>query len=156
MKNLIIYYSLSGNTKKAADIIQSVTNGTLAQIRTIKPYIGNYKDIVVSAQNEVRNRIMPPIYVPEINLDDYETIFLGTPVWWYSISPALNTFLHTYPLSGKSVFPFITGDGWWGHTMQIINKLCPGAHKGIEIQFDGSELITNQYEIIKWAKNAIQ
>ena len=79
---------------------------------------------------------------------------LGTPVWWYTFAPAMNSFLHSADLSEKSVYPFATNGGWIGHTFKDFENACKGAsvHAGLNVRFNEEKQITSDDEIQKWAK----
>lgn len=84
MKALIVYYSLGGNTKKIADLIKEKLNINSLEIKLVTPYSGSYDDIVEKGQNEVNSGYMPKIKQLPANLSDYDTIILGSPVWWHT------------------------------------------------------------------------
>ena len=102
MKTLVVYYSLGGNTRKIANLIQSKINADIAEIKLEQDYKGSYDEIVELGQEEVNSGYMPKIKQLTANLDDYETIILGTPVWWYTFAPAMKSFLNTYNLANKT------------------------------------------------------
>ena len=88
------------------------------------------------------------------NLNDYDEIIIGTPVWWYTIAPVIRTFFTQNDLSNKTIKPFATNAGWLGHTFQEIQKLCPNSKvdKGMNIVFESysDNLVTSPDEIEKW------
>lgn len=155
MKTLILYYSYTGNTKSIADMIQSKIGGDTERIDTVVPYSGDYNSVVDQGHKEVNQGYMPEIKPLSVNLDDYDTIVLGMPVWWYTFAPAMKTFLTNNSLSGKTIYPFATNGGWIGHTFEDIKSLCTDANvkKGINIEFDTDRLRTSASEIENWIKN---
>lgn len=152
MKTLILYYSYGGNTKRIAEMIQKKIGGDLAEIETAKPYTGDYNSVVDQGQKEVNCGYMPEIKPLKANVQDYDRIILGSPVWWYTFAPAMKTFLNTYNLSGKTVFPFATNGGWIGHTFRDFKEACKSAdvRKGLDVKFDGATLRTSKEEIETW------
>ena len=71
-------------------------------------------------------------YEPELkpvgaDIAGYDVIAVGTPTWWYTMAPAVRTFLHQNDLRGKTVVPFMTNGGWPGHVIKDMKALCPGA-----------------------------
>lgn len=126
-KNIfIIYYSWSGNTGNIAKLIQQKTGGDLFEIKTVEPYPQNYNACVEQAKKEVHSGFMPELEVIPENPDDYDTVFIGTPVWWHTMVPPVLTLLSNIELSGKTVIPFCThGGGGEAHSMTDIAKLCP-------------------------------
>ena len=157
MKTLIIYYSQArGNTKRIAEMIHSKVESDIADIETFKPYEGSYEQIVEQGQREVENGIMPAIRPLSVNIADYGCIILGTPTWWYTMAPAVRTFLDVYDLSGKEVVLFQTHGGWAGHTIKDMKMLIKGnVVSEYAIQFDstgGDELVTDIAEIEEWIR----
>lgn len=92
---------------------------------------------------------MPEIEPLGVNLEEYDTIILGTPVWWYTFAPAVKTFLEQNDFSGKKIYTFATNGGWIGNTFKDVEKVCTGASvKGeINIRFDEDKLRTPKNEI---------
>ena len=114
MRSLILYYTYHGNTQRIAERIHAAIGGDIARIDTIEPYTGDYDDVVAQGEREVKHGYLPPLKPMDIDLDRYDTIVLGTPVWWYTCSPAMRAFLTAHDLSGKTVYPFATNGGWLG------------------------------------------
>ena len=154
MKAIVIYYSLGGNTRRVAQQIQRATGADLAEIKTVSPYTGSYNDIVDQGHREVNSGFLPELEPLDVGLDGYDTVILGTPVWWYTFAPAMSSFLHQYDLSGKRVFPFATNGGWLGHTLRDFAKACPGAEvaQGLNVRFNGSRQLTAERDILNWAQ----
>lgn len=152
MKTLIVYYSYTQNTKGIAQRIQRKLGCAMAEIRTATPYAGDYDAVVEQGQREVDAGFCPPIQPLDVDLGGYDRIVLGTPVWWYTMAPAVLTFLTENDLAGKTVVPFMTNGGWLGHTRKDIARLCRGAdvEQGIDIKFDGNKLATAERELSRW------
>lgn len=155
MKAIVIYYSYSGNTHRIAKEIGQVLGAELAEIRTVQPYTGSYDDVVDQGQREVNSGFLPAIQPLNIDLSQYDTIILGSPVWWYTFAPAMNSFLRSAGLSGKTVYPFATNGGWLGHTMKDFAKACRGAKvkTGLNVRFNEERLLTSEEDIRKWVKS---
>lgn len=157
-KALIVYYSVSnGNTKRIAEQLQKETGADIARIETAKPYTGTYDEIVAQGQEEVNAGFMPEIKPLSVNPEDYDVIAIGTPTWWYTMAPAVLTFLKSHDWTGKTVISFQTHGGWLGHVQKDMKKACPGAdfRGDMAVQFDstgGAKLITETAEIQAWAK----
>lgn len=152
MKPLIIYYSYRGNTKSIVDMIQKKIAADVLRIETVVPYGSNYNQVVNQGQDEVNRGYCPKIKPVDVNLDQYDTIILGTPVWWYTFAPAMHTFLKSQNWKGKTVYPFATNGGWIGHTFEDFQSACQGADvkRGMNIRFDEATLRTSKKEIEKW------
>ena len=154
MKTLILYYSYGGNTKDIAEKIQKGIGGDLVRIDTAVPYTGSYNQVVDQGQREVDSGFCPELKPVKVDLDAYDTVVLGTPVWWYTFAPAMHTFLKQADLEGKTIYPFATNGGWLGHTMKDFEKLCKGAKvkEGLDVRFDGAKQRTSDAEIQRWIK----
>lgn len=111
MKTLIVYYSYTGNTKKIAEKIHKEIGGDIAEIKTVVPYKESYNSVVEQGKKEVNQGYMPEIEPLGVNLEEYDTIILGTPVWWYTFAPAVKTFLEQNDFSGKKIYTFATNGG---------------------------------------------
>ena len=156
---LIVYYSWSnGNTERIAKLLQKEIGGDIVRIDTITPYEGSYDDVVNQGQEEVQRRYEPEIKPLGVNISDYDVIAVGTPTWWYTMAPAVRTFLHTESFADKTVVPFMTNGGWPGNVIKDMKTACKGADIKceMEIQFDstgGSRLETPMEDITKWIQN---
>jgi flavodoxin len=156
MKTLVIYYSIScGNTKKIAEQIAAKLGADIARIETVVPYSGSYDDIVEQGQKEVESGYMPEIKPLGANIADYDRLIIGTPTWWYTMAPAVLTFLKNNDFTGKTVVPFQTHGGWKGHALADMGKVCKGAkiENGKDIRFDstgGDKQITPVANVQKW------
>ncbi|AZV56413.1 flavodoxin [Clostridium sp. AWRP] len=151
-KKLILYYSYTNNTKKIAEKIQKATNADICEIETVKPYTGDYNSVVDQGKREVDRGFKPEIKPLPVNLEDYDTIIIGTPVWWYTYAPAVATFLFEYDLSGKTIIPFVTNGGWIGHTLKDIKKVCKNAAvtNVIDIRFNTDKMVMPESNLEKW------
>lgn len=156
---LTVYYSWSnGNTERIAKMLQKEIGGDIVRIDTITPYEGSYDDVVNQGQEEVQRGYEPEIKPLGVNISDYDVIAVGTPTWWYTMAPAVLTFLHTESFADKTVIPFMTNAGWPGNVIKDMKTACKGADIKCEmqIQFDstgGSRLETPMEDITKWIQN---
>ena len=129
MKAIVLYYSYGGNTRKIAAKIQKALTCDAAEIKPQTPYVGNYNAVVEQGQREINSGYMPKLQPLDMDLSRYDTIILGTPVWWYTFAPAMKTFLHNTDFNGKEVYLFATNGGWLGHTFQDFKsserRKCP-------------------------------
>lgn len=154
MKKLVVFYSYTGHTKMIAENIQQKLNCDILEIKPVKPYSTDYQTVVDEEQNNSSVGKTPDIQKIDKNLNDYDEIIIGTPVWWYTIAPVIRTFLTQNDLSNKTIKPFATNAGWIGHTFQEIQKLCTNSKvdKGMDIVFESysDNLVTSPDEIEKW------
>lgn len=126
-KTIIIYFSYTGNTRKIANYIKEKLNCDILELKPKVPYSTNYDEVVEEEQNLEGSNHTPEIKEININLNNYEQIILGTPVWWYRESPVIRTFLKNNDLSNKTIVPFATNAGWLGQTFDAIKKECPNS-----------------------------
>ncbi|MDT8718792.1 NAD(P)H-dependent oxidoreductase [Clostridium sp. 19966] len=151
-KKLIMYYSYTNNTKKIAEQLQKATGADICEIETAKPYTGDYNSVVDQGKKEIDHGFKPEIKPLSVNLAAYDTIIIGTPVWWYTYAPAVATFLSEYDLSGKTVIPFVTNGGWIGHTIKDMEEACKNSivTNAIDIRFDTDKMVMPESKLKKW------
>lgn len=144
-KTLVIYYSRSGNTKQIADYIGEKTGGDVIRLETVRTYPSNYDEMLDTAKEEQRNGGRPELKNKDINIADYDTIFLGYPIWWGEIATPVYTFLDEYDLSGKKIAPFVTsGSSGLSGTPSDIKREEPNAEVLDAISITSSTL--NNYK----------
>ena len=155
-KMLVVYYSWSnGNTKKIAEQLANKTGADIARIETAEPYRGSHEEVVKQGKREVEAGFTPQINPLSVNLADYDVLAIGTPTWWYTMAPAVLTFLTVNDFTGKTVIPFMTNGGWPGHVIKDMKDKCKGAafaHE-MQIQFDSmgkDHLETSEDVITEW------
>lgn len=110
-KILTAYFSKTGTTREAAEKIQSVVGGDLFEITVAVPYPSSYQSTVDQARRELDQNARPALSSRVENMNDYDIIFVGYPIWWHTTPMAVNTFLESYDLSGKIIIPFCTSGG---------------------------------------------
>ncbi|MCD8378222.1 MAG: hypothetical protein LUB59_05490 [Candidatus Gastranaerophilales bacterium] len=126
-KILIAYYSYSGNTKAVSETIQTVTGGDLFEIKTKADYPKDYNTVVEQARIEKQNDVRPEL-INNGDVSNYDIIFVGTPVWWYTMAPPVKTFLANNNFYDKIIVPFCThGGGGASSTYADMKKLAPNA-----------------------------
>ena len=130
-------YIEKGNTQIVAEIIAALTGGDLYHITTVEPYPDDYASMLTRAQEELDADARPELAGELPNLDDYDVIMIGYPIWHAATPRPVLTFLERYDLSGKKLVPFNTheGSGQSG-TVSEIEAHAPNAEmlEGIAIQ----------------------
>lgn len=127
-KILIAYFSYSNNTRLTAEMLQTKVGGDLFAIEPAEPYTTDYRALSAQAQEDVRNGYRPALKNKVTNIADYDVIFLGSPVWWYTIAPPVATFLSEHDLTNKTVVPFSTHAGYGaGRSFSDVAKAAPAA-----------------------------
>lgn len=158
-KMLIVYYSWSnGNTKRIAEQLRRETGADIIRIETKVPYSGSYDEVVEQGKREADSGFQPELQSLNVDLSKYDVIAVGTPTWWYTMAPAMLTFLKNNDFSGKTVIPFMTNGGWPGHVIKDMAAACRNADIAVptEIQFDsqgGDRLETPQSKIDAWIQS---
>lgn len=128
---LIAYFSKTGSTEAAAREIQAVAGGDLFEIMVADAYPSGYQDTVDRARRELDSNARPALTGAVENMSDYDVILLGYPIWWHTAPMAVDTFLESYDLSGKTILPFCTSGGSGiGESMSDIRRLSTGATVG--------------------------
>lgn len=154
MKKIVIYFTYTGNTKMIANKISKILNCDILEIKPKVPYVKDYNKVVEDEHNSERSNYLPEIENINIDLNDYNEIIIGTPVWWYRPAPVIRTFLNKFDLSGKKVIPFATNAGWLGKTFKEIKELCPNSEvcNEMNIVFESynSNLVTKEEDINTW------
>ncbi len=155
MKTLVSYFSYSGDTKRAAEAIANAIGADIHRIVPQTPYSGNYNNCVTVAQEEKRKNARPAIKdnLTQEQLDGYDKIFIGYPIWWYDGPMIIYTFVESLDFKGKTIIPFaLSGGSGISGSDRNIRKICPSATVK-----DGTML--NRYgdaQIAKWAEEQVK
>ncbi len=152
-KNLVVYYSHSGNTKKIAEIIHNKVGGDIIEIEAKEAYSKDYNTVVEQAKKEITSGYMPELKIDIEDIISYNNIFIGSPNWWNTVASPIRTFLSQHDFSDKAVIPFCThGGGGKGKVFSDIAKECSNStvKKGFEIYCDGGNKAEKM--IIDWLK----
>ncbi len=130
-KYLIVYYSQSGNTKSAAELIQHVVDADLCEIEAQDPYPTNYKELLKRVREEMDKNVDVAYKPVSIDVSSYDVIFVGTPNWGGKVALPLATFLKQQDLTGKTILPFLSHGGVGKQDIEDdLKELCPGAKVG--------------------------
>ncbi len=161
-KSLVIYFSRKdenyavgyldkGNTEVIAEYIHEITNASLFQVERKKPYAKDYQTCTEEALEELNRNDRPELVHVLNNLDNYEVIYIGQPVWWGYPPMPMYTQLEKLNWQGKIVMPFTTHEGsGLGHCVSAIEKICVGAEikEGLAIQ--GSSVKYSKNKVEEW------
>lgn len=162
---LIIYLTRTNNTKAIAELIQKHLGGDMMALELENPYPEDYATIVRQVARENETGYLPPLRT-RINLDQYDTVFLGFPTWGMQLPPPIKSFLHKYELAGKTIIPFNTNAGYGvGSGFQQIRQLCPNStimqglslkggieRDGIYLVITGEKRRETELEVISWLR----
>lgn len=170
MKNLVIYYSRSGenyvngsitninkgNTEYIAEFIKNNFDADLFKAETVKPYSKSYMDCIREAQKELDNDERPELTNYLEDISKYDNIFIAGPCWWGTYPMALFSAIDKLDFTGKKVFPIMTHEGsGMGHSEVDLKKHIKGAEfvKGLPIH--GADASSSEQKVIDWIKKNI-
>lgn len=153
-RKLVAYFSASGVTAKVAEKLSEAIGADLYAIEPEVPYTKadlDWMDKKSRSTIEMNNPASrPAIAGKRDNMNDYDTVFVGFPIWWYVAPTIINTFLESYDLIGKTIIPFATSGGSdMGKTNEKLLPSCKGAKlldgKVFKVSVSGADLA-------KWAE----
>ena len=136
-KKLVAYFSASGVTAKVADMLADAVGADIYEIRPEVPYTKadlNWMDKKSRSTIEMNDKASrPAIADKDAKIDQYDTIFVGFPIWWYRAPSIINTFLESYDFSGKKIILFATsGSSGFGKTAEELKVSVPDSCDIIE------------------------
>jgi len=127
-KTLIVYLSRTNNTRTIAEIIHRNVGGTLVALELEKPYPEDYRATVEQVVGENETGYLPLLKTKIDSIQNYDLVFVGFPTWGMKLPPPMKSFLKQYDLSGKTVVPFNTNDGYgMGSSFDTVKELCPNS-----------------------------
>ena len=131
-KILVAYFSAGGETARLAKTVAEVTGGELFEIQPTQRYTSadlDWRDKHSRSTVEMNDAKSRPAIASRVeSMEQYDTVFVGFPIWWYQAPRIIETFLESYDLTGKRVIPFATSGGSdMGKTAEILRKSCAGA-----------------------------
>lgn len=132
-KSLVAYFSATGTTMEAASKLAKAAHADLHEIVPAVPYTPadlNWRDKKSRSTLEMEDKSSRPAIANKVeNMDQYDTVFVGYPIWWYIAPTIINTFLEQYDLTGKTIVPFFTSGGSGaGETMRYLRPSAPRAN----------------------------
>jgi flavodoxin len=155
---LVAYFSRSGNTRVVAGLIHRALNTDLFEIRPASAYPDDYLETVEQARQERDRGYEPALAAKVSNMPDYDTVYLGFPIWGETAPPIIRSFLKAHDVSGKAVIPFVTHGGYGlGNSQSVLASHAPNARlqRGFSMQADQERRTMNT--VNDWLKeiNAI-
>ena len=142
-----------GNTKLVADEIQKVTGGDEFEIVADKNYDLPYNDLINVAKEETEKGEKPSFKGEIKNIDDYDTVFIGGPIWWGTYPRVMFTFFGKYDLNGKTIIPFSTHEGsGLGSVVEDLKTIYPNATFKEAFSIYGTETRKDLSKVDKWLK----
>ena len=165
MKSLIVYFSRTdenymedgirniekGNTEIVAETIQKLTGADLFKVETVNEYPYDYYKCCDVAKEELENNERPNVKRKLDNIDDYDVIYIGGPVWWSHYPMAIFTALEGLDFTGKKIKSFTTHEGSGvGSVMEDIRKICKNAVIEDALAIRGSDAKSCEDKIKNW------
>lgn len=131
-KTLVAYFSATGTTKKLAERLAKVASADLHEIKPETAYTSADLDWMNKdsrSSKEMRDKSFRPEVISMVNnIEQYDTIYVAFPIWWYVAPTIINTFLEKYNLEGKTIIPVATSGGSnIGNTNRELSASCKGA-----------------------------
>jgi len=153
-KILVSYFSASGTTKKLAERIASAINGDLFEIEPKEKYTDadlNWMDKNSRSSIEMNQNVQPDILNKVSNLNDYDTVCLGFPIWWYKEPTIIDRFLNENDMTGKKIYVFVTsGSSSIDSTYKSLLNNYPNLNFVSGKRFTGSE---SEEDYKSWLNN---
>ena len=143
-KPLVLYFSVYGTAKTTAEEIAHQTGADIIEIEPTVPYDSDrnhYNALARLAKREHDEDIRPEIK-NHLPVDEYDTVFIGYPMWWYTFPMIIYTLFEQYEFSGKTVIPFNTHMGSGdGGTYKTVKELCPNSKvlPGLPVEMSDAE-----------------
>lgn len=156
-KKIVVYFSASGVTAKIAELLADTIGADIFAIEPEIPYTKadlDWMDKESRSTVEMNNPLSrPAIAGKRDNMNEYNTIYIGFPIWWYVAPTIINTFLESYNMAGKTIIPFATSGGsGMGKTNERLLPSCSGA-KLLEGRVFSSRVSAS--ELIEWVNGFI-
>lgn len=140
-----------GTTEYMATLIQQQVGGDLYSIEVTEPYSQDFNEVIDQNHAEMAEDILPELVGEPLDISQYDTIYIGYPVWATTTPGAIHTFLNQYDLSGKTVIPFCTHNGYGkGNSETVIANLCPQSKVLGGAAINSSNILSSQETVIQW------
>ncbi len=155
-KKLVAYFSASGVTAKLAKTLSNAVGADLFEIKPEQPYTEadlNWNNPKSRSSIEMKEKkdFRPAVADKIGNIEQYDVIYVGFPIWWYVAPTIINTFLEQYDLTGKTVIPFATSGGsGMGNTNRELKVSCKGAILKEGKRFNAN---TSENTLKEWAES---
>jgi flavodoxin len=142
-----------GNTAVVANKIHQLIGGDLFEIETKKPYPEDVKETADVAKREGVEKARPELKSTVENLESYDVIYLGFPMWWYTLPMCVFTFVESYNFSGKTIRPFCTHEGGGASSSESdLRAACPKAKILPILEVRGSTVDSAEAAITNWVR----
>lgn len=144
---------VTGNTGVMAHMIAEASGGELFAIQTVEPYPDSYDATIDVGQSEKNDGIRPELSAHIENLDQYDTVFVGFPNWWYGMPMVMYSFFDEYDFSGKTIIPFCTSGGSaFSDAVSEITSMEPEATVLEGLHIGGSSVTGAKDRVNEWVE----
>ena len=126
MKCLVLYYSFSGNTRLIAETVAKELNADLEELKPVKPLNASGAGYVMWGLRQLVSQNKPPLLPLKHNPDEFDLIVIGTPVWSYTVTPPIRTFLEEHHFTNKKIALFCCHGGNYGKTLDDMRNALNG------------------------------
>lgn len=141
----------TGNTGVVANIINEKVGGDIYPILVADKYPADYDETVSRGRDEQNRNYRPQLVNHIENFNDYDTVFIGFPNWWYDMPMAMYSFFEEYDFSGKTIIPFVTSGGsGFSNTVSTIKSLEPNATVLEGISISGRRVMGAEENVTEW------
>jgi flavodoxin len=148
---VVIDGEVLGNTQYMAYVIQKTTGADIFRIEPVTPYPTHHRTLVDLAKDEKNANIRPAIAAQIEKFAQYDTVFIGYPIWWSDMPMILYTFFEEYDLSGKTIVPFSThGGSRFAKTPRTIQQLEPEAKMLDGLSISRHHIQNAAQQIVGW------
>lgn len=150
-KKLVIYFSLTGNTRRVAQRTADLLGVETFEIVPTVPYPTEYDIVVKQAKDEQDRDFRPEIVSLCDQLAEAEVVFLGSPCWWGTVAMPVMTFLERSDFTGKIIVPFMThGGSKFGRTLADLDKFCPKATRLEGLTVFADDVSRSDSQVQRW------
>ncbi len=168
MKAMVLYYSKAGqnysggnivnltkgNTEVVAEYIRDITGANLFKVEPVNDYPNDYYECTDVAKDELHKNARPDVKAFAGDLSEYDTVFIGGPIWWGTYPMPMFTVLEQIDWNGKTVMPFSTHEGsGLGNVVADMRRVCAGANVKSGLSIRGSSVNESKSQIEKWIKS---
>lgn len=169
MKSIVVYYSrkgenywsggvrniAKGNTERVAEYIAEATSADLFELETVKEYPADYYQCTDVAKRELQEHARPALKeIPDVS--EYDTIYLGYPIWWGTMPMGVYTFLDAADLTDKTICPFATSEGsGLGSSEREVRRVAPSADVKPGFYVAGHAAEGSKAKASKWAEQYV-
>lgn len=152
---LVAVFSRTGHTLQVAERIHELVESDFFRIEPAAAYPEDYDEMLETAQHEQDDDARPALASVVENWDDYDTVYLGHPIWWAHVPQIMKSFVEQHDLAGKTVIPFATSGGSSiAGALPDLEALCPGATFGEGLTLDGDAVDAQLDRVDAWVVEA--